>query len=124
MTDIQSLYNVLKAENTALENTINAQKNIFSLDSQKATYQAQKITSLLSTNAYIFYLYWIFLLVVLYKLYLKPLWKWYIRLLILLAFVLYPFVIGFIETLILFILNYMYALINSNVYTNYTNNQW
>jgi hypothetical protein len=117
MGDIETLYQNLLAQNISLENTIEEQKNIYSIDSQKINYQSRQTSFILWMNKYFLYFYGLLLLLVIYKLYLKNEWNKYFRVFIFLLFVIYPFVIGFIETWIAFIFNYFYALLNVNVYT-------
>ena len=117
-----TLYNAITQQNSKLTSTINNMNSLYSTDDQKVLYQSAQLETLHTANTVLYLIYYALLLVIAFILVFNlPTFSIYVRGAIMAAFIIYPFIIGYIEVGISWLLGYIYALINGNVYTN---GQW
>lgn len=117
----QTSYDIINDQNITLESTIQNMNALYSTDDQKSLYQSEQ-NSTLNTAIYVLYfIYFALLIVIAFILVFNlPETDIYIRGAIMAAFILYPFLIGYIEIILYISWTYAYSILNGNVYTNGT----
>ena len=112
----------LTNQNASLQNAIQNMDQLYSTDNQKVNYQSAQIDSLNTINYALYIVYFALLVVIAFiLLFNMPTYNIYIRGLIALLFIAFPFIIGYIEYILYIVLTYVYAILNGNVYTS---GQW
>lgn len=115
----QATYNVLNNQNKALQSSITNMNELYSTDDRKSFYQSAQIDNINTINTVLYYIYFALLIVIAFILILKmPTLSIYLRGAIIVAFIAYPFIISYIELYIAILFNYIYSILNGNVYTN------
>ena len=117
-TDYKNLYNILNQQNLAIAPTIQNTKDVYSTDDQKSQYQSAQNANLDTINIALYYVYYGLLVVVAYILIMKTTMNIYIRVGMAAMFVVYPFVINYIEYYLYVMYSYLQAVLNGNVYTS------
>ena len=118
-TDVNT---ALTNQNTELKNVIQNMDELYSTNDQKVNYQSAQINFLNTVNTALYYIYFALLIVVAFiLLFNMPTYNIYLRGLIALLFIAFPFVISYIEYIAYIVYNYSYAILNGNVYTS---GQW
>ena len=106
-------------QNAALSNTIQNMDELYSTNDQKVNYQSAQIDFLNTVNTALYYVYFALLIVVAFiLLFNMSTYNIYIRGLIALLFMAFPFIIGYIESVGYIVYNYTYSVLNGNVYTS------
>ena len=131
LTDKQKLYLSVKAQNDAIEPTIQNTADLYSTDDQKVSYQTTQTNNLKTINTALYYIYFALLVVIGFILvFYHETTNIYSKAFIAGLFIIYPFIINYLESFIYIISTYMWAFINGNVYRNgywngsiYTNGQ-
>ena len=131
LTDKQKLYLSVKAQNDAIEPTIQNTEDLYSTDDQKVSYQTTQTNNLKTINTALYYIYFALLVVIGFILvFYHETTNIYSKAFIAGLFIIYPFIINYLESFIYIISTYMWAFINGNVYRNgywngsiYTNGQ-
>ena len=114
------LHDAVSAQNDTLDKQIQDMKNQYTTDDQKTAYQLQENVSLNKINISLMLTYYALALVffyVLYKSY-KTTMSIYLMVFIFILVGIYPWVIGTIESFILFLWNYLSSVIHGNVYVS------
>ena len=86
------------------------------VDSQKSGYQAKSLDTYIFTNFLLFVLYYCIVIGIAYRMYSYTKYSRNVKIAIVLAFALYPYLISSIEMSIYGYIVYYYALITGNVY--------
>jgi hypothetical protein len=109
----------VNTQNNLIDNQIKEIKDVYSTDNQKVNYQSDKITTLKYINYVLFLIYYVvfaFLIIVL-LMYNITFTKQFKSLLVII-FILFPFVSDIVYQLIVYLYNFIYALLNGNAYTS------
>ena len=107
----------LTKQNAELEVVIQNMSELYSTDDQKVNYQSIQIDFINTINYVLYIVYFALLVVVAFiLLFNMPTYNIYIRGLIALLFIVYPFIIGYIEYILYIVFSYVYAMLNGNVY--------
>lgn len=115
--DLITLFNITKQENVAIDQAIHLTTDNNSIDKQKVYYQETRVSYIKSIGTYLFYAYYFIVICVLYVLLFRQTgFSIPARFAIFIGFVVYPFLIGYLERSIINALMYCYAFINGNVY--------
>jgi hypothetical protein len=115
----KEIYDGVMAQNTKLYTEYEQRKVSFSSDDQKVYYQRQHVDSLKVKNGYLmifYFLLWFGLLYVLFGMANET--SQPIKYGIAIVFLLYPFLISFVEIKIYVLLRYLWSMLNGNVYTD------
>ena len=117
MSEYVNLFHSIKNQNDALSNTKKILKDRYSIDDKRIDYQTEEIGFVRTINNYLFYFYFILAFVIVFILIFskkdRPL---YIRFLIGTLFVVYPFMILWLEGIIYETFKYTFALMMGKVY--------
>lgn len=114
--DYTQVYPLVKKQNNSLQNTIKSKNEMYSTDNQQFIYKYDKYNSLVSANYFLFIVYmcigcFLFIFLILSdKLSLIP------KILIIICFALYPFVIFYVENYIYMNGLYVYSVISGESY--------
>jgi len=114
--DYTQAYPLVKAQNVSLENTINTKHEMYSTDNQQFVYKYDKYNSLVSANYFLFIVYvcigcfLVIFLTMTEKLSTIP------KILIILLFAIYPFVIFYIENYAYTVWLYLYSVMSGESY--------
>jgi hypothetical protein len=112
-------YKLVKNENDIIENKIGELKDTYSTDNQKVRYQADKIISLRAMNFILYIVYFVLFLTLIYVLvFMNKTLSMKMKIVIIIIFFLYPFVIDLFQQFLYFLWKYIYAILNGNVYTS------
>jgi hypothetical protein len=110
------IYPFVKSQNETLKNTIKSKKEMYSTDNQQSIYKYDKYNALVSANYFLFIVYasvgcflFIFLLMT-ENLSILP------KFLIIVSFIIYPFVIFYLENKIYMIGIYLYSVLSGESY--------
>ncbi len=87
------------------------------VDSQKSGYQTAGLENYMFANTLLFGLYYCIVIAIIYRLYSSVKYSRNIKIVIVIAIVMYPYMISSIETRIYNFIAYYYAIITGNVYT-------
>lgn len=119
MSDYTSLFNSIKQQNNTLLEAKRDLTDNYSIDDQKVYYQLQQLQFIKNIINYLVYIYYALVIVVIYILLFrqKDLNR-YIKIFIVLCFVMYPFIIGPLEMYLYNSSGFLSAIINGNVYKN------
>jgi hypothetical protein len=118
--DIASIFNITKQENAAIDEAINSTLDANSTDEQKVFYQETQASYIKFIGIYLFYAYYFVVICVLYVLIFRQTnISKFTRIGIFIAFVIYPFIIGYIESTVLEVISYSYAIISGTVYRKF-----
>jgi hypothetical protein len=118
--DIVSTFNITKQENAAIDEAINSTLDANSTDEQKVFYQETQASYIKFIGIYLFYAYYFVVICVLYVLLFRQTdISKFTRMGIFIAFAIYPFVIGYIESIVLDAISYSYALLSGTVYRKF-----
>jgi hypothetical protein len=122
--DIQ-LYNAIQWQNDILQSSYNKMYDLYSVDNEKVKYLLDNMNWYVYVNYYFWYLYYIVCLAVLYCVFYGKDrgFSIYVKLLIFIAFLVYPLIIASIETGIYNWLNYVYMVFRGSLYQPSTNHQ-
>ena len=121
-TTVVNVEPALTAQNEELKVVIQNMSGLYSTDDQKVNYQSAQIDSLNTINYALYIVYFALLVVIAFiLLFNMPTYNIYIRGLIALLFIAFPFIIGYIEYILYIVFTYVYAILNGNVYTS---GQW
>ena len=105
-------------QNNALDQTIQNMNDLYSTDDQKVVYQSAQIEYLNTINTIFYFIYFALLIVVAFILIFKiQTISLFMRVIIAILFILYPFIIGFIEHYLYMAGKYISALLTGTVYT-------
>lgn len=113
----KEIYDGVMAQNTKLYTEYEQRKVSFSSDDQKVYYQRQQVDSLKVKNGYLmifYFLLWFGLLYVLFGMANET--SQPVKIAIAIVFLLYPFLISFVEIKLYVLLRYLWSMINGNVY--------
>jgi chromosome segregation ATPase len=112
-------YKNVKLQNNMLKNQIDKVSNIYSADNQRAMYQITNIEFQNNIHGYLLMVYYILLLVLIILFYfdIKNVSR-IVKIGVVIAIVLYPWVIYLFEKSIYFIFAYLYSIVNGNVFFN------
>jgi hypothetical protein len=86
------------------------------VDSQKSGYQAVGLENYMFANTLLFGLYYCIVIAIIYRLYSSIKYSRNIKFIIILAIIMYPYVISSIEMRIYSFATYYYAIVTGNVY--------
>ncbi len=86
------------------------------VDSQKSGYQAVGLENYMFANTLLFGLYYCIVIAIIYRLYSSVKYSRNIKFIIILAIIMYPYVISSIEMRIYSFATYYYAIVTGNVY--------
>jgi len=86
------------------------------VDSQKSGYQAVGLENYMFTNMMLFGLYYCIVIAIIYRLYSSVKYSRNIKFIIILAIIMYPYVISSIEMRVYNFVTYYYAIVTGNVY--------
>lgn len=113
-----STYNLIQSQNSLLSNMIaeSTSKNV--TYNQKSLYQGGDISMLIEINNYLLLIYYIIVAVLCYYLYYDDNYNHFRKVLLVLLFIGYPYLINLIKDYIVNFLVYIYSVININVYEN------
>jgi heme/copper-type cytochrome/quinol oxidase subunit 4 len=118
LTGIDFSFDALQKQNQILTNQIKDNKEKYSIDVQKVNYQSEKITSLKATYVFIFFLFYAILLGLIYILFaVNTTMSRNIKIAIVVLFAFYPFYVNVLQQLLYFLGEYIFAIMNGNVYT-------
>lgn len=109
----------VNTQNNLIDNQIKEIKDVYSTDNQKVNYQSDKISTLKYINYVLFLIYYVvfaFLIIVL-LMYNITFTKQFKSLLVII-FILFPFVSDIVYQLIVYLYNFIYAMLNGNAYTS------
>ena len=109
----------VNTQNNLIDNQIKEIKDVYSTDNQKVNYQSDKISTLKYVNYVLFLIYYVvfaFLIIVL-LMYNITFTKQFKSLLVII-FILFPFVSDIVYQLIVYLYNFIYAMLNGNAYTS------
>lgn len=117
MDDYSNVFYSIKNQNIALENTKNILLEKYSVDDKRTEFQLDNLSYIKRINTYLFYFY-IFIIVVISisLLFSKRNYSFLLRFIIILCFIIYPFVILWIETTLYELFKYTFAIIFGKVY--------
>jgi hypothetical protein len=116
MTNYYNEYVLLKAQNEEIDKQLKEQ---YATHKSKTIYTSQKIVELRNFNFILFILYYIsvFILILYFFLLNRTNFSFIIKIIIIILFIVYPFLIQWIELFIYFIYSYIYAFISGIAYT-------
>lgn len=118
LTGIDFSFEAVQNQNQILMNQIKDNKEKYSTDIQKVNYQSEKIDSLKSTYVFVFATFYIILLGLIYILFaVNTTMSRNIKIAIVVVFALYPFYVNVLQQLLYFLGEYIFAIMNGNVYT-------
>ena len=125
MSSDHDLYNAVQWQNDMLQTSYSKLRDIFSTDNQKVKYLLDNMNWYVYVNYYLWYIYYIVSLAVLYCVFdgKDRGFSVYTKVLIFIAFLVYPLVIASIEYGILDWLYYLYSLFRGSVYQPSVNRQ-
>ena len=125
MSSDHDLYNAIQWQNDMLQTSYSKLRDIFSTDNQKVKYLLDNMNWYVYVNYYLWYIYYIVSLAVLYCVFYGKDrgFSVYTKVLIFIAFLVYPLVIASIEYGILDWLYYLYSLFRGSVYQHSVNRQ-
>jgi hypothetical protein len=125
MSSDHDLYNAVQWQNDMLQTSYSKLRDIFSTDNQKVKYLLDNMNWYVYVNYYLWYIYYIVSLAVLYCVFYGKDrgFSVYTKVLIFIAFLVYPLVIASIEYGILDWLYYLYSLFRGSVYQPSVNRQ-
>lgn len=117
--DNQVNYNTINSQNIALTTILQNMNALYSTDDQKSLYQSAQNTTLNTAIYVLYFIYFALLIVIAFILVFNlPTIDIYFRAAIMAAFILYPFIISYIEMILYISGLYLYSILNGNVYTN------
>lgn len=90
-------FNLVRQQNKLLEANIENLNEIYSTDESQGNHIEKKYKKLQEVNYYLFLIYCVLVLILVFFLYKHKKISWYMKILILSCFALYPFVIYYIE---------------------------
>jgi hypothetical protein len=90
-------FNLVRQQNLLLQSNIQNLNEIYSTDESQGEHIEKKYKTLQNVNYYLFLIYCGFFLVMSFFIYNTTKMSWYMKILLLLCFALYPFVIYYIE---------------------------
>lgn len=115
------LYDSIKMQNDILKNNINNLKEMFSTDNQNINYQYAKIKNYKYFNYILLIIYFITLgISFIFLIRSKKIKQWYVKLIIVIVFVLYPFFIYYLENYLYEFFSYTFSIINGEKYKKTT----
>jgi heme/copper-type cytochrome/quinol oxidase subunit 4 len=118
LTGLDFSFESVQKQNQILTNQIKDNKEKYSIDVQKVNYQSEKITSLKTTYVFIFILFYTILLGLIYILFaVNTTMSRNIKIAIVVLFAFYPFYVNVLQQLLYFLGEYIFAMMNGNVYT-------
>jgi hypothetical protein len=125
MSSDHDLYNAVQWQNDMLQTSYSKLRDIFSTDNQKVKYLLDNMNWYVYVNYYLWYIYYFVSLAVLYCVFYGKDrgFSVYTKVLIFIAFLVYPLVIASIEYGILDWLYYLYSLFRGSVYQPSVNRQ-
>lgn len=109
----------VETQNKLIDNQINNIKQEYSTDTQKVNYQSEKIYTLKKINYVLFIMYYFLVLIfILVLLMYNTTFTKYFKILIVIIFLLFPFTSDILYQLIVYLYNYIHAMLNGNAYTS------
>lgn len=116
-TDWTAIYESTSIQNKSIESEIHDLLDDHTIDNQKIYYQAEEIRTIVDINTYLFYIYYLFVILVCYVVIFRQKYvNKYARAAIIIGFIIYPFVIGYVERLLYNNYKYIAAYYNGEVY--------
>jgi hypothetical protein len=98
ITQLYSLYNITKNENANLQKSMDDANGKETTDNRMSAYRTIQVDNYARYNLYLFYIYFIFLFIVIVLLFMsKKKIGMYSKILFIILFVLYPFIINYLE---------------------------
>lgn len=113
-----STYNLIQSQNTLLSNMITESTNKNVTYNQKSLYQGGDIAMLTKINNYLLLFYYIIVLVLCYYIYYDDKFTRFRKVLIVLLFIGYPYLVNLLKDYVVNFFTYIYSIINVNVYKN------
>jgi len=112
-------YQNIKLQNDMLKNQIDKISNIYSADNQRAIYQTTNLEYQTTIYSYLLIAYYLLLVILIFLFYfdIKNVSR-IVKVGIIIAIILYPWVIYLFEKFIYFIFAYLYSIVNGNVFFN------
>lgn len=118
LTGIDFSFDAVQKQNQILTNQIKDNKEKYSIDVQKVNYQSEKIDSLKTTYVFVFAIFYMILLGLIYVLFaVNTTMSRNIKIAIIVLFAFYPFYVNVLQQLFYFLGEYIFAIMNGNVYT-------
>jgi hypothetical protein len=109
----------VQTQNKLIDNQINDIKQEYSTDTQKVNYQSEKIYTLKKINYVLFIMYYFIVLIfTLVLIMYNTTFTKYFKILIVILFLLFPFMSDILYQLIVYLYNYIFAMLNGNAYTS------
>jgi hypothetical protein len=116
-SDWIGIYQDTSIQNKQIESEIHDMLDDSTIDNQRVVYQAEEIKWFIDINTYLFYIYYLFVILVCYVVIFRQKYgNRYSRAVIIIGFIIYPFVIGYIERLLYNNYKYIAAYANGQVY--------
>jgi predicted nucleic acid-binding Zn ribbon protein len=110
-------YNVILNQNHSLQNTIKNVKEVYSTDDRKIIYENEGITRFKTMSFYLLIIYYILIvLLITFIMNTKKKVTRNTKIMLILLFIIYPFIIGYIENIIYRIFIYIYTFIRGEAY--------
>jgi lipopolysaccharide export LptBFGC system permease protein LptF len=118
MADYQK-YNTLKQQNELLGKQLQYTKEDYSINKSQSLYKTEKVFELRKYNFILFIIYYIcVILIALYFFFLnRTSFSFRLKIVLIIIFMGYPFIIDYIEQYVYFLYNYIYAFISGIAYT-------
>jgi hypothetical protein len=114
----KSTYNLIQSQNTLLSNMITESTNKNVTHNQKSLYQGGDIAMLIKINNYLLLFYYIVVAVLCYYLYYDDKLSRVRKILVVLLFIGYPYLVNLLKDYVVNFFVYLYSIININVYQN------
>lgn len=103
-------YDVITNQNKVIGNEINVTLQKDSTSQSKSNYQNIETIKIQKQNYYLFWIYYALILILAYFLYYKLVLDYKYKIAIIILFILYPFIVFPIETLLYYIFNWLWSL--------------
>lgn len=115
--DWTAIYENTSIQNKSIESEIHNLLDDRTIDDQKIYYQVEEIRIIIAINTYLFYIYYLFVILVCYVVIFRQKYvNKYARAAIIIGFIIYPFVIGYLERFLYHNYKYIAAYYNGEVY--------
>jgi len=113
-----STYNLIQSQNTLLSKMITESTNKNMTYNQKSVYQGGDIATLTTINNYLLFFYYVVVLVLFYYLYYDDKFSRFRKFLIVLLFLVYPYLVNLLKDYVVKVVLFLYSVVNINVYEN------
>jgi hypothetical protein len=103
-------FNMVRQQNKLLQSNIANLNEMYSTDESQGNHIEKKYKNLQNVNYYLFLIYCVFVLILVFFIYKTQKMSWYMKILILSCFALYPFLIYYIENSIYVAIMNLYTI--------------